>query len=38
MNWRQDGGFLQLPTDWSAEQALAVHGFLLDVSADIWEQ
>jgi hypothetical protein len=28
---------LQLPTDWTPEQALAVHDILVDVAETIWQ-
>jgi len=36
MNWLQDGGLLQLPTDWTPEQALAVYDWLTELSAMVW--
>ena len=36
MNWVRDGDLLQLPTDWTPEQALAVYDWLSDLSAMVW--
>jgi len=35
--WYQ-GECLPLPSDWTAEQALAVHDFLADLAESIWQQ
>jgi hypothetical protein len=36
MNWVLDSGLLQLPTDWTPEQALAVYDWLSELSAMVW--
>jgi len=36
MNWLRDDPLLQLPTDWTPEQALAVYDWLTDISAVVW--
>ena len=36
MNLRHNGECLVLPNDWTAEQALAVHDFLADLTEAIW--
>lgn len=36
MNLRHKGGCLPLPSDWTAEQALAVHDFLAGLTDAIW--
>jgi len=38
MNWLRDDGLLQLPTDWTPEQALAVYDWLTEISATIWRR
>ena len=38
MNLRHQGECLVLPNDWTAEQALAVHDFLADLTEAIWQQ
>ncbi len=36
MNWLREDPLLQLPTDWTPEQALAVYDWLTDLSAVVW--
>jgi len=36
MTWPRDDHLLQLPTDWTAEQALAVYDWLGELSAVVW--
>ena len=36
MNWLREDPLLQLPTDWTPEQALAVYDWLTDISAVVW--
>jgi hypothetical protein len=36
MNWVRDSGLLQLPADWTPEQALAVYDWLSELSAMVW--
>lgn len=38
MNLWHNGECLVLPNDWSAEQALAVHDFLADLTEAIWQR
>ena len=38
MNLRQRNNCLPLPRDWTAEQALAVHEFLADLTEAVWQQ
>ena len=38
MNLRHQGECLLLPNDWTAEQALAVHDFLADLTEAIWQR
>ena len=38
MNPRHNGECLPLPNDWTAEQALAVHDFLADLTEAIWQR
>lgn len=36
MSWPRDDYLIQLPTDWTPEQALAVHDWLSELSAVVW--
>lgn len=36
MTWLLNDSLLQLPTDWTPEQALAVYDWLTDISAVVW--
>ena len=38
MNLRHNGECLVLPNGWTAEQALAVHDFLADLTEAIWQR
>ena len=38
MNLLHNGECLSLPNDWTAEQALAVHDFLADLTEAIWQR
>ena len=36
MNWLRDDLLIQLPSHWTAEEALAVYDWLTDISAAVW--
>ena len=36
MSWPRDDYLIQLPTDWTPEQALAVYDWLTELSAVVW--
>jgi hypothetical protein len=36
MTWPRDDYLIQLPTDWTPEQALAVYDWLSEISAVVW--
>ena len=36
MSWPRDDYLIQLPTDWTPAQALAVYDWLSDLSAVVW--
>jgi hypothetical protein len=38
VNLLHQGECLPLPNDWTAEQALAVHDFLADLTEAIWQR
>jgi len=38
VNPRHNGECLPLPNDWTAEQALAIHDFLADLTEAIWQR
>jgi hypothetical protein len=38
VNLRHQGECLLLPNDWTAEQALAVHDFLANLTEAIWQR
>jgi len=36
MNWLRDDHLIQLPSNWTPEQALAVYDWLTEISAAVW--
>jgi len=38
MSWPREDGLVQLPRDWTPEQALAVYDWLSELSTVVWRQ